>query len=232
MQYLGGKSRLAPRIAAIVNAERRGRPFWDPFCGGLSVAVQLARGGPGVVSDAQPALIALYRAIRGGWAPPEHVSEAEYHGARSLPDTDPRKAHAGFGCSFGGKWFGGYARQPTTGLNFAATAGRSVRRGVASLGGCAIECLDFLAIEPQPLDLVIYCDPPYAGTETYAGAAPFDSARFWARARAWAQFAPVFASEYACPIPHEIVMETKHELGVAGGKQSGARTERLFRVLP
>jgi len=60
MRYLGGKSRIAKHIAPIVNAARTpDRPkFWDPFCGGLSMAVALAKHGPGIVSDFNPALIA------------------------------------------------------------------------------------------------------------------------------------------------------------------------------
>lgn len=236
MQYLGGKTRLAKRIAAIVNAERTARgasgpvPFWDPFCGGLSVSAELAKLGPGIVSDTHPALISLYRAVREGWDPPESVTEAEYAAARMLPDSDPRKAFVGFGCSFGGKWFGGYARQPSTGLNFAATARRSLRR--MSLPGCAIERLDFLEIEPRTLPLVIYADPPYAGTTGYAGVSPFDSARFWDRCVAWERCSvPVFVSEYACPVEHQS-HEMAHTSRLARGDTHVARTERLFRVVP
>src|SRR5690606_2494941 len=95
VRYLGGKSRLAREIASIVNAARGpGVPFWEPFCGGLSVSVQLAKAGPGIVSDASVALISLYQAVRDGWDPPESVSEAEYHQARTLPETDPLHAFA------------------------------------------------------------------------------------------------------------------------------------------
>lgn len=235
MQYLGGKTRLAPRIAETVNAERvrlgapgAPLPFWDPFCGGLSVSVRLAALGPGIVSDACAPLIALYRAVRAGWDPPEHVTEAEYAAARALPDTDPRKAFVGFGCSFGGKWFGGYGRHRKGLAQFARS---SVRRGVAALASSAIERIDFLSVEPRPLPLVIYADPPYAGTTTYAGVPPFDSDRFWRRVQAWERASvPVFVSEYACPTQHTILHERRQEQKI--GLTGGSRTERLLRVLP
>lgn len=230
VQYLGGKTRIAKDIAAIVNAERRGRIFWEPFCGGLSVSVALAKAGPGIVSDAHPALISLYRGVRAGWKPPETVTEDDYRAARALPDTDPRKALIGFGCSFGGKWFGGYARQ-AGGYDYAGGAVRSVRKGVDALAGCEIARLDFLSIAPRPMDLVIYADPPYAGTTGYAMA--FDHALFWSRVQGWERAGvPVFVSEYACPVPHRVLWERVHNLQVSGGTSTAARTERLFRVLP
>lgn len=228
MQYLGGKSRIAKPIAAIVNEARGGRPFWEPFCGGLSVSVQLAAGGPGIVSDANPALIALYRGVRAGWVPPETVTEAEYHAARALPDTDPLKAFVGFGCSFGAKWFGGYARGAS---NYASTGARALRRDVPALEGCAIERVDFLAIEPRPCALgAIYCDPPYAGTQGYDAIGAFDHARFWARAAAWARAGvPVFVSELTCPIAHEVVWTREHRK-MLGADSRAMQVECLFRV--
>ncbi len=231
MQYLGGKTTIAGKVAAIVNAERCGRPFWEPFCGGLSVSTKLAAGGPGIVSDAFAPLIALYQAVKGGWIPPETLSEAEYQAARALPDSDPRKAFAGFGCAFGGKWFRGYARGGARrARNYAGYTRRALLRDLPALSRCPIERLDFLAIEPRPLDLVIYADPPYANTTGYKTGA-FDHLRFWARAQAWERAGvPVFVSEYACPVPHRIVGEWAKKGAVGAVKE--VRTERLFRVMP
>jgi DNA adenine methylase len=236
VQYLGGKSRIAKPIAAIVNEVRGDRPFWEPFCGGLSVSVRLAKHGPGIVSDANPALIALYRGVRAGWTPPAHVSEPEWRAARTLPDTDPLKAFAGFGCSFGGKWFGGRARglgRDGAERNYAAETNRSLARDIPALAGSAIECLDFLAIEPRPCGLgAIYCDPPYAGTTGYGAVGELDHARFWARAQGWARCgAPVLVSELACPVPARTVWAREHRRTI-GGDSRATQLEQLFWVLP
>jgi DNA adenine methylase len=235
MQYLGGKSRDAREIASIVNAERvrrGGVPFWDPFCGGLASAVALAAGGPGIVSDLHPALVSLYQALRAGWDPPETITHEQYTAARAAPDSDPIKAFCGFGVSFGGRWFEGYARPNRAHpAGYAAVARRTLLRQIGALSGCAIERLDFLAVEPRRADLVIYCDPPYTATKAYSGMPPFDASRFWARARGWAAAGvPVFVSEYACPVPSDLVREKTRQVMV--GLSGGARTERLFRVLP
>lgn len=235
MRYLGGKTRIAKPIAEIVNAARGERPFWDPFCGGLSVSVRLAEQGPGIVSDANPALIALYRAVREGWDPPEHVTAEEREAALALPDSDPRKAFMRIGVGFGASWFSGYARGG--GRNYAGESRRTVLAEVPRLSGSAIECLDFLAIEPRVGSGLgaIYCDPPYAGTRGYDAVGAFDHGLFWARVQGWERAGvPVFVSEYACPVPHETLWEKERSHGGIGPPSHERRKrtiERLFRCL-
>lgn len=245
MRYLGGKSRLAKQIAAAVAP--RG-PWWEPFCGGLSVSVQLAKYGPGLVSDVHPALVALYRAVREGWEPPTSVSRAEYEAARALPDTDPRKAFVGFGCSFGGKWFGGYAAEQCTRfmnrrshgppsmveIDQVVSTARSLRRDLAVLAACELARLDFLSVPPEPDRFeVIYCDPPYAGVTGY-GLGAFDHAPFWRRCAEWAALGVrVLVSEYEAHVLAEVVWQrdARDRLRAADGSQA-LKHERLFRVLP
>lgn len=235
MQYLGGKSKIAKWLVAAMRprlAKRAG--WWDAFCGGLSVSVELSKIKPGLVTDASLPLISLYQAVARGWDPPVTLSEDEYKQARQLPDEDPRKAFAGFGCSFGGKWFGGYARKdPKDALSvrgYASQTRNAVLEQVRALSACEIARVDFLSSVPRPVDLVIYLDPPYQGTTSYAGVPPFDHARFYEVAKGWARAgADVFVSEYSCPIG-ECVMEFSHDMRVAGGAQKDARVERLYRL--
>lgn len=229
MKYLGGKSRIAREIVEAMDV--RG-PWWEPFCGGLSVSVQLASRGTGVCSDAHPALIALYRAIASGWNPPETLTETEYVAARYLPDSDPLKAFAGFGCSFGARYFAGYARSSAQ-RNYAGEARRSLLRDVGALrkAGVSIDHASFFDASPRS-GLTVYCDPPYMGTTGYS--VPFDSAAFWRRAREWADAGSrVFVSEYECPIDHEVAWSKAHRSSVARSAAARTvRTEKLFRVLP
>jgi DNA adenine methylase len=213
-----------------------GLHWWDAFCGGLSVSVALSAVGPGLSSDANAALVALYRAVIAGWEPPATLTEAEYAAARQLPDTDPLKAFAGFGCSFGAKWFGGYARGGGGGdktRNFADESRRTLLDdlGAIVVAGGDVQHVDFLDVEPEPTDLVLYLDPPYRGTEEYGGTATFDHARFYARVAAWSRFTDVFVSEYAMPtgVP---VLEFAHVLSVTKAESRRATVERLYHYHP
>lgn len=237
MRYLGGKSKISRILVAAIRPHMRGRAFWDAFCGGLSMSLELsAAAGAGLVTDANPALIALYRAVAAGWNPPELVSLEMYEAAKALPDTDPMKAYVGFGCSFGGKWFGGYARSNKPSgepRNHANESRRNLLEEVPELVGrkCEIACVDFLAVEPKPIGLVLYLDPPYQGTTGYGALSAFDYPKFYQRAIDWSRHTDVFISEYACPVGR-CVLEFGHTLSVSGGAESDARTERLYHLAP
>jgi DNA adenine methylase len=224
MRYLGGKSKHAKEIAKIINP--RG-VWWDPFCGGFAVSEALMRYGPGVASDAHPALISMYQAIQGGWNPPRSMSAEEYARARTLPDSDPLKAFAGFGCSFGGLWFQSQARDSTGKRNYARESADGLIRDVR---GAPVQFLhlNFLDIEPIP-GVTLYLDPPYAGTTGYTTGA-FDHDRFWSLAQRWALLGPVFVSEYACPVPHRLVWSKSTTSALQGGAKANARLEKLFAL--
>ena len=147
MRYLGGKSKHAKEIAKAIAP--RGL-WWDAFCGGFAMATALSEYGPGVASDAHPALISLHRAVAAGWEPPRDFSEEQHKDAQKLPDSNPLKAFAGFGCSFGGLWFHTFAKDSTGKRNYASQAANSLRRGVR---GRPVEILrlDFLDVDPFPV---------------------------------------------------------------------------------
>lgn len=231
MQYLGGKSRIAKQLAEVIDRHRQpGQLVWDAFCGGLSMSVALSKNGPVWSTDANAALISLYRAVQNGWDPPTEVSKETWQAAKALPDTDPMKAFCGFGCSFGGKWFGGFsAPRPGSGWS-AAGQGRVLRRDCAN-GAFAL--VDFLSVQPQPCEAILYLDPPYAGTTGYDGALPFDSEAFVQRVREWSRWTHVFVSEYSFPIG-ECVFERTSKTKVNGGMSGRAKdaVERLYHLQP
>lgn len=197
MQYLGGKSRVAKTLIALM--EPCGGPFVDLCCGGLSVSVAAARAGFGPITcvDANAALICTYRAVQSGWVPPDTLSESEYARLKAANDpTDPLTAFAAIGCSFGGKWWGGYARQP--GYNFAAGAKKRLASNIEILRAAEFVCADILTYAPSANRATVYADPPYAGTTGYL--CRLDHARFWERMRKLAAVGHrVHVSEFRAP---------------------------------
>lgn len=216
MQYLGGKRRIGARIAAEINARRATRSVvWEPFCGGLGVTQYL--GGPVVAGDVDPALIELYKALQRGWDPPSVVSEAEYQAARRLPDNDPLKAFIAYGCSYGGKRWGGYARSP--GRNYAAGSRRALLEQIAACTETRFECVDFFTVEPSMFNGVAYFDPPYRGVTGYTGG--FDHDRFEALAHRWGALNPgrVIVSEYAFQGELIAAIPRRHNVGANASKR-------------
>lgn len=230
MQYFGGKQRIARRIVEAMTPDILALGVYvEPFVGGASV-MSAQPHGVRIASDANMALVSMWYALSQGWVPPSEVSEETYRRySLSRDDCDPMTAFVGFGCSFAGKWFGGYARNGR-GDNYAAAAASSLRRKMLGLRGVQWSCGDYESVQ-IPTGSVVYCDPPYRGTTQYGATGEFDSDRFWS----WARRASlagnkVFVSEYSAPAGFEVVLEVATSTEVRTRNGRDARVERLFSM--
>ncbi|WP_191480143.1 DNA adenine methylase [Nocardioides ochotonae] len=206
MRYQGGKHRLAKELGRIIIERAAGRSTYvEPFVGGASVLAQVAPHFRRVVAaDAQEDLILMWRAVQDGWIPPTTMPSVEdYWAMRDDPTPSPLRAFTGFGCSFGGGWFAGYARSNTLREDFAMAAHRGILRKAANFPHAEFRHCDYRLLgDVIGPDAVVYCDPPYAGTRTYKGtpSAGFDHDMFWRVAARWSEAgAVVLVSEYAAP---------------------------------
>lgn len=235
MKYLGGKFRTAGEISDYINSViMPGQAYWEPFVGAAWVLRRI-KAGKKYASDINPYLIAMWNAAISGWIPPANVTEEEYASIKENKDQYPPElvAFVGFATSFGGKWYGGYARNADPGRNYASEGSRSVRRGAAFISDAEFFVADFLKHDPPEEKMLIYCDPPYVGTTQYDYAPMFDHGRFWLRVRELENEGHnVVVSEYTAPKDFSVVLEipTKTDLHTRGGK--GMRTEKLFALTP
>ena len=227
MQYSGGKSRIAIPIAEIINnrIQKSGGGFVSLFCGACSVE-KLIDAPYRICNDKHPYLIELWRALQRGWIPPEEVDEALYREVRDNKDIDMAlTGFVGFGCSFGGKWFEGYARNKR-GDNYAARASKSLLRDVALLKDAEFVCGDYRALT-IPEGAVVYADPPYAGTTGYGER--FDSDAFWDFVRGLSKTHAVYISEENAPDDFEAVWEQPLKRTLDANKENNfTRLERLW----
>lgn len=232
MRYSGGKSKLARAIAQVVAAEASELPMWEPFCGGGAVTAELAKSHPELLaSDIHPALISMYLALQSGWQPPSTISKEQWQAAKALPDTDPLKAFIGFGCSYGGQYFMGYAEGG--GQNYADESRRNLAKIMSACTRTKFECMSFFERPVCGARLAIYCDPPYSNTDGKYRTGRFDTGAFWQRAQEWAQAgARVFVSELSCPLEsHRVLWKNTRKIRV-GRPDIAVKTELLIEVLP
>lgn len=230
MQYHGGKARLAPHVATIIRGlAPEHHTYLEPFMGGANVFAAVSRYfARSIGADAMPDVAALWAAAAAGWEPPAAVSRETYESLRHAAPSALR-GFVGFGCSFGGKFFAGYASNARGG-NFAATARRGVLRKAAAMEGAEIHRRDYATWAPTE-GWLVYCDPPYAGTTGYGWAGEFDSAAFYDTAERWAASgATVLVSEESAPAHWAVLMEREQRSTLAAGENRAARTERLYRV--
>ena len=232
MQYMGGKTRLAKRIAATIASHRGDRcTYLEPFLGGASVAaVVCPLFERSILSDSQPDIALLWDAVVHGWEPPAELSREEYGSLRHA-DPSPLRAFAGFGCSFGGKWFGGYAAC-NRGDNYPQQAHNSIKRKARGLIGAEVRRADYSALDDEvTVDCVVYCDPPYIDTTSYSTGV-FDHAEFWRTAERWAlRGALVLVSEYRAPAGWVPVWEVDLSMPLAKDGNAMRSRERLYTHL-
>ena len=234
MKYMGGKRRISEYILPIMLRERKGMPWVEPFVGGANM-IDKVLTGVRIGSDVHKYLIDLLIAVRDGWIPPETVTEEEYKKIKTNPGLYESRlvGFVGFGCSFGGKWWNGYARDKCR-SNYARRAKNNLLKQASSLKGIDFRncSYDKLILPPEPC--LIYCDPPYSKTSKYKGIETFDSNKFyqWCRDRK-EEGHTVFVSEYNAPDDFELVWQMEITCAINNQKtknRNTKRTEKLYRV--
>ena len=237
MRYVGGKQRIAKRIAEVILADTSARGHYiEPFVGGGAVGAVL--GGEfdhARYSDSHEDLVLMWQALERGDEFPETLTRGEWETLRSSPPSAMRGL-AGFGGSFSGKWFAGYAKggynangQPR---NHYGESLRRARRDIEGMRGrvsTSFRRCSFDEVQVIP-ECVVYADPPYKGTLGYG--AEFDHAMFWSTVARWSALgAYVYVSEYVAPEWAEVVFEAPLRVSTATTAQGRPEaTERLFRV--
>lgn len=229
MSYLGGKANCAEHILELLNDEAYdGLDYLEPFVGYAHILRRVERKRSYAACDANPLLIRLLRAVQRDERLPT-VSRAEYGRLREQTGVTLRRAVAAFTYSFNGKEWGGYTGPyVTNGQHRHPTAER--RRYYARLADApafadaTLRCCSYAALRPH--HKLIYCDPPYRGTEGYGDLA-FDHDHFWATMRKWAKNNIVFVSEYAAPADFVCVAQQTKAGTFAGGTRDH-RVERVF----
>lgn len=231
MHYFGGKAKIAKEISAIINIYVKPQTLYvEPFCGALNVTQYINPNAERVAMDFNSDLISLYKAMQQGYELPDVVTEERYIALKKQPFFTAEKAFAGFACSFSGKYFGGYARNKR-GRNYAKDGHNSLLRKFKNCQGVTFQHQNFLTLS-NIKNAVIYCDPPYEGTNGYQTGA-FDSAAFWQKCRDLSADNLVFISEYKAPedfieIWHK---EVKLDMKKVDGSRSINRTEKLFTFI-
>lgn len=230
MQYMGGKFRLAKRIAKHLGSA----PVLEPFMGGANLSVHLPPGS--VCSDIDPSLATLYSFVQkeGLGAIPEQLTKETYDELRRLDDpANPLTAFAKYGCSYAGKPWGGWVKpnpnQSRSGFYSESARNSLLKVAVTKHVFCTRSFFDM--VPGSYPGLTVYLDPPYFGTTGYS--LEFDYDRFVTHARDWATTNTVYVSEYTEQPTWELVEEfekARNGLHIRNASQAKGQTEKLFRV--
>jgi DNA adenine methylase len=168
MQYLGGKARISKRLSLFINnLLLPEQPFVDLFCGSCNIIAKIDNNRLRIANDIHPYLIAMWKQVQNDWTPPSVVTEEMYKDIRSNKDRDKAlSGFVGFGCSFAGKWFGGYARSKALNRSRAINAKNGLLK--KKPGIIDVEFLNKNYSDVTiPQGSLVYCDIPYRGTTGY-----------------------------------------------------------------
>lgn len=229
---MGSKARHAKHIIPVISEHRIcGQLYVEPFVGGGNVFHLV--DNPKWGNDLNGDVVACLNAVGRGWVPPGDVSEAEYHRARFDPDVDAAlRGFIGIGCSYAGKFFGGYARGCNTAgvpRNYARESRDNLMRQAKGLAGSKFTDLPYWEMD-IPAGSVVYCDPPYRDATGYYS--EFDSDKFWEWCRGVTEHSVVLVSEYAAPPGWDCVWSSDRSYASSLTADTGAKrgVERLFML--
>lgn len=250
LKYMGSKSRIAKYIVPIIQSyiDKTGtKIYYEPFVGGANI-IDKIKCGLKIGCDKNRYLIALLNKAKNN---PEDLYDAvpkdlydkardEYNSGNITSFEDWQIGNIGFLASYNGRFFdGGYAKpgyeKTKTGeryRDYYQEAKRNLIEQSSNLNGlngsvfftCDYhECPINNAVE----NMVIYCDPPYAGTKQFKNATHFDYDEFWNHYSKLSKNNIVLVSELSAPDDWICIWEKSVNRSIKANDKSRA-TEKLF----
>lgn len=247
MKYMGSKQRHAKEIFSAITSEVGGSilgskyEVWvEPFVGGANMMSNVPKMlfSRRIGIDNNLHLIEMWKALITGWICPWSVTEDEYQELKKKSCTSftciesPLIAFVGIGCSYSGKWFGGYARGNAdngTPRNYCKESADNVNKQKMSLLDVEFYGENYTFTENllNGQKAIIYCDPPYQDTTKYKSS--FDHAQFWRWCDKMIEKGhKVFVSEYNAPEGWRCVWQKEVNNSLTKDTGSKKGVEKLF----
>ena len=234
MKYQGGKHKIGTILAKIINDKVNTNivdGYFEPFCGSLGVFKNMIKYDykKYIANDLQPDLILMWKELqRDKLDLPDNFSEELWIKLKASPSPNELKAVAGYGMSYGGQYFSGYIQKHSnnSGRDFYKEFKNSILKIKKQLQRREIEYYNKNYYDFKPVNMLIYCDPPYKNTTGYK-VGKFDSDMFWNIMREWSKNNHVFISEEEAPDDFEVVWE-QDKRRTLNSKVREHKTEKLF----
>lgn len=197
---MGSKNRIAKFLLPIILKYRKqGQYYVEPFVGGANMIDKVI--GNRIAGELNKYVCALLKELSLGWIPPTNVTEEQWFDVKNNKDKYPPHVVGYFGIclSFGAVWFACFARDKKGNRDFSKEAYRNLLSQAHKLRGVEFHNTSYESL-PIPPKSIIYCDPPYIGTDKYRGFEGLDHEKFWEWCRQkTAEGHLVYISEFVAP---------------------------------
>lgn len=213
MHYFGGKQRISKPLSKFLNSQlKENQTFVDLFCGSCNIISKIDNNRLRIANDKHKYLIAMWKALQKGWEMPNTITEEEYKYIKSNKDENlPLTGFVGFGCSYSGKWFGGYCRDNTN-RNYCLNAKNSNLKILNNIRDVVFYNLNYDEVN-IPLGSLVYCDIPYKNTTKYCKneVGEFNHDNFYKWVRNNSNKYDIYISEYKQNIPDDFKIVWEYE---------------------
>jgi len=227
MVYMGSKRRLAKYLLPILLKDASpGQVYIEPFVGGANMICEVPDTFVRIGYDFFKPLIALLRAVRDGWIPPDkHLTKEEFYYMKRNPKEFDYIYHTFIGfCSFGGQYWGGYPSDKEQ-KNYFKQRGNNLLKQAPKLKGITFNFRDYTTLS-IPGGSIVYCDPPYQNTSKYKK--DIDHTHFWNWCRKISETSKVFISSYDAPEDFKCIYEKELSDVMRNKKSKIVKVEKLF----
>lgn len=231
MKYMGSKNRLAKEILPVILKNRKTDQYYvEPFVGGANVIDKVK--GNRIGADINNYMISLLKSLSNGWLPPLKITNDQFLDIKNNKENYPEDlvGYVGTQLSFGSVWFCSFRKDNGGKRCYSSEAYRNVLKQAPNLKGIEFVCSDYLNLQ-IPDNSIIYCDPPYKGTDKYRGFENIDHDKFWEWCRSKKREGhEIYISEFEAPEDFICIWEKKVNTLVA--ERSGGKnvTEKIFTL--
>jgi DNA adenine methylase len=227
MAYVGGKSKCSKFIIDILNdASFDGMNYIEPFVGYCHILRRVKNKKSYIGYDNNKLLITLLNGVQNHKQIPKITREKYYTLKKTKKNTFERSV-ACFAYSYNGKAWGGYTISSKDGsrnyIKERTNYYKKLQQNKTFMNTDFV-CADYKQL--NPMNSLIYCDPPYNNTTGYGE--NFDSDEFWDLMRDWSINNTVFISEYASPEDFICLGYHTKRSTLGGNRKQSVRVEKLF----
>ena len=241
MHYYGGKYKSGKDISNILKSitnEIKIKGYIEPFCGALGVMRHMTNNYFKCYAfDGCEDIILLWKSVQNNKFKKPNITKNKWLELKKTNKPSALRAYAGFGLSYGGRWFSAYSQdyfdRTLTKRNQNDESYNSINNKIKNnINNVIFEHRDYKnhLKDIEKGGYLIYCDPPYVNSfEKHKGSKhKFDCKEFWDIIKKWKNWGNIIVvSERKAPKEYKCIW-SKKIYNSSTNKSNETYTDKLY----